>query len=130
MELTTRVPVKDEDKRLLVGIVAGIVTVAMLVTVEWRVTLAVPVVLLAAGAVDGPLTLLAAEEAPEAGTPAVLVTVTVERGAESVPTTPLVVTLVTVSGQTVVETGMTAVTTETAEVLLSSGQSEALEAHA
>lgn len=62
--------------------------------------------------------------------PAVLVTVTVDSTSELVPGTPLVVTLVTVSGQTVVETGMTAVTTETSEVLLSSGQLVAVDSQA
>lgn len=57
--------------------------------------------------------------------PELLETVTVESGPELVPGTPLVVTLVTVSGQIVVETGTTEVTTETSEVLLSTGQSVA-----
>ena len=62
--------------------------------------------------------------------PEPLETVTVESGPELVPGIPLVVTLVTVSGQTVVETGMTAVTTETSEVLLSSGQLVAVDSQA
>lgn len=54
----------------------------------------------------------------------------VESGPELVPGTPLVVTLVTVSGQMVVETGTMSVTTETSEVLLSSEQSVMVEPQA
>lgn len=68
-DLTTRVPVRDIDAPLgdVVAPVAGTVTVAMLVMVEWTVNMPVPAVLEGADALDEPVTLLTLEAALEAG---------------------------------------------------------------